>query len=39
MANRDSVTTMKPQNLTSIFLSRILGAVTCVCVALLGLQL
>jgi len=39
MANIDTVTRMKPQSLTSIFLSRILGIVTCVYVAFLGWQL
>jgi len=39
MATRDIVTRMKPQSLTYIFLSCILGTVTCVCMALLGWQL
>lgn len=39
MANRDTVTRMKPESLTSILLSRILGTATCVCEVLLGWQL
>jgi len=39
MANRDTVISMKPQTVTSTFLSHILGTVICVCVALLGWQL